>query len=191
MDMLQRRLPRRPPNAHLGTFRVMLTVLLAAVPLAAVVGADSVRSATTAQACNYRLRGGLPDASCTPGVRNPDVTPRRINKTICVKGWTKTIRPASSVTNRMKLVSMQEYGAKGERSAYEYDHLISLQLGGHPSDPRNLWPEPYDVKGDNNDLDARDKDVVETRLKRLVCSGNMKLRDAQRLIATDWRQGRP
>ncbi len=90
----------------------------------------------------------------------------------------------------MKRDSMAEYGAKGKPGAYEYDHLISLQLGGDPSDPRNLWPEPYDVRGDNDDLDARDKDVVETKLKRLVCAGQMKLREAQRIIATDWRQGR-
>jgi hypothetical protein len=189
--MLQRRVPRRPRNAHLGTIRVMLTALLAAVALAAIVGADSVRSATKAQVCDYRLRGGLPDPDCTPGLRNPDVTPRRINKTICVVGWTKTIRPPSSVTYPMKRESMREYGAKGEPSDYEYDHLISLQLGGHPSDPRNLWPEPYNVRGDNNDLAARNKDVVETRLKKLVCNGLMRVRTAQRIIARDWRQGRP
>jgi hypothetical protein len=47
---------------------------------------------------------------------------------MCVEGWTDTIRPDSSVINRMKRDSMAEYGAKGKPSAYEYDHLISLQL---------------------------------------------------------------
>ena len=28
-------------------------------------------------------------------------------------------------------------------SDYQEDHLISLELGGNPTDPRNLWPEPY------------------------------------------------
>lgn len=172
-------------------FPATLATLLIVGALFGGAGHDSARSAPTAQTCHYRLRGALPDRDCTPGVRNPDVTPRRINKTMCVKGWTDTIRPNSPVIKRMKRDSMAEYGARGKPSAYEYDHLISLQLGGHPSDPRNLWPEPYDVKGDKNDLDARDKDVVETRLKRLVCAGNMKLREAQRIIATDWRKGRP
>jgi len=63
---------------------------------------------------------------------------------------------------------------------YEEDHLISLQLGGNPTDPRNLWPEPY--VGAN----ARKKDVVETGLKRLVCAGKMSLVDAQKAISTDW-----
>jgi hypothetical protein len=61
-------------------------------------------------------------------------------------------------------------------SAYEEDHLISLQLGGDPKDPKNLFPQPY--AGNN----ARKKDVVETALKRLVCSGNIKLKDAQKAI---------
>src|SRR5216683_2609243 len=26
---------------------------------------------------------------------------------------------------------------------YEEDHLVSLELGGHPRDPRNLWPERW------------------------------------------------
>ncbi len=168
--------------------RSSVAAVLTASAVAGVAGHDSARSAASAQTCHYRLQGALPDPNCTPGATNPDVTPRRINKTICVKGWTDTIRPDS--LDRMKRDSMAEYGAKGKPGAYEYDHLISLQLGGHPSDPHNLWPEPYDVKGDNNDLDARDKDVVETRLKRLVCAGQMKLREAQRIIATDWRQGR-
>jgi len=167
--------------------RTSVAAVLTASALAGIAGHDSARSAASGQTCHYRLQGALPDPNSTPGFRNPDVTPRKINKTICVKGWTDTIRPD---LDRMKRVSMVEYGAKGKPGAYEYDHLISLQLGGDPSDTRNLWPEPYDVKGDNDDLDARDKDVVETRLKRLVCAGQMKLREAQRIIATDWRQGR-
>jgi hypothetical protein len=167
--------------------RSYVAAALVASALVGVAGHDSVRSAANAQTCHYRLRGALPDPNCTPGARNPDVTPRKINKTICVKGWTDTIRPDLERATRD---SMIEYRAKGKPGAYEYDHLISLQLGGDPSDPRNLWPEPYDVKGDNDDLDARDKDAVETRLKRLVCAGRIKLREAQRIIATDWRRGR-
>jgi len=55
-----------------------------------------------------------------------------------------------------------------------------LQLGGNPTDPKNLWPEPYAGNG------ARKKDVIETKLKKLVCSGDVKLADAQKAIATNW-----
>ena len=46
---------------------------------------------------------GLPDPICTPGVVNPKVTQDNIQKTICVSGYTKTIRPPVSYTNKLKL----------------------------------------------------------------------------------------
>ena len=112
------------------------------------------------------------DAVRTPGVLNPDVTQATINATICVHGWTKTIRPPTSYTNELKQKQMREYGVGGSMSEYQEDHLISLELGGHPTDPRNLWPQPYprasDVDGMENDLNDR------------VCSGELTLAEAQR-----------
>ena len=124
----------------------------------------------------------LPDHKRTPGATNPDVTQENIHQTICVSGWTRTIRPPASYTNKLKKQQLAEYHYKDKRLAdYEEDHLISLQLGGHPSDPKNLWPEPYHIK-----CGARVKDVVENKLKRMVCDGKLSLEEAQRAIATDW-----
>ena len=67
---------------------------------------------------------------------------------------------------------MQEYGVGGDPSGYQEDHLISLELGGHPSDPRNLWPQPYPR--------ASDVDTIENELNDKVCSGELSLDDAQR-----------
>src|SRR5438094_8975205 len=77
----------------------------------------------------------------TPGALNPDVTPATIRQTICSRGWTATIRPASSLTSALKLEQMRQYGFAGGPADYEEDHFISLELGGAPSDPTNLWPE--------------------------------------------------
>ncbi len=124
----------------------------------------------------------LPDRNRTPGVANPDVTQQNIKQTICVSGWTDTVRPPTSYTNPLKVQQIKEYRYKDRNPAnYEEDHLISLQLGGHPRDPKNLWPQPY-----NQPCGARIKDVVESRLKRLVCDGKMSLADAQKAIATNW-----
>ncbi len=126
--------------------------------------------------------GVLPDADRTPGRINPDVTQQNIKRTICRPGWTATIRPPASYTNALKKRQIDEYGYRDKKPAsYEEDHLISLQLGGHPRDPRNLWPEPYNIT-----CGARVKDVVETKLKILVCAGRMTLSKAQELIATNW-----
>jgi len=124
---------------------------------------------------------GLPDPIRTPGVINPNVTQANIGETICKKGWTKTIRPSAYYTNKLKKKQMAELSLKGNPSDYEEDHLISLELGGHPTDPKNLWPELWD-----GPWGARKKDVIETYLKRQVCAGNISLVDAQIWIATDW-----
>jgi hypothetical protein len=111
------------------------------------------------------------DLARTPGVLNPDVTQTNIASTICVRGWTKTIRPPTSYTNELKLKQMREYGVGGSRSDYQEDHLISLELGGHPTDPRNLWPEPYPR--------ASEVDAIENDLNAKVCSGELSLEEAQ------------
>ena len=107
----------------------------------------------------------------TPGVLNPGVTQATIGATICVRGWTRTVRPPVEYTNALKARQMRAYGETGPLSAYQEDHLISLELGGHPTDPRNLWPEPYPR--------ASAVDRIENDLNAQVCDGALSLRDAQ------------
>jgi len=127
--------------------------------------------------------GDLPDSKLTPGVANPNVTQANINQTICVSGWTKTIRPTAGYTTHLKLKQMAAQNLPGKASDYEEDHLISLELGGHPTSPQNLWPELwYTPSG----WGAHKKDVIETYLKNQVCKGKIDLIDAQNWIATDW-----
>jgi hypothetical protein len=107
----------------------------------------------------------------TPGVLNPDVTQATIGFTICVTGWTRTIRPSTEYTNALKRKQMRAYRETGTESDYQEDHLISLELGGHPTDPRNLWPEPYPR--------ASQVDMIENDLNRQVCDGSLTLAEAQ------------
>jgi len=130
------------------------------------------------------LSAALPDGTVTPGAVNPAVTQSNIHRTICVSGYTSTIRPPSSYTTSLKIKQLNSgYAVNNDFSTsdYEEDHLISLELGGAPSDPRNLWPEPY-AGGDG----ARTKDQLENKLHDLVCSGDITLRTAQRAIAVNW-----
>ena len=90
----------------------------------------------------------LPNPARTPGATNPSVTQATTGRTICVTGWTSTVRPPSSVTTALKraqLASGYTYQGDTSTSAYEQDHLISLELGGAPSAEANLWPEPYNA----------------------------------------------
>jgi hypothetical protein len=133
------------------------------------------------------LDGGavvLPDRAWTPGAANPQVTQANIHATICRTGFTSTIRPSSSYTTKLKEQQLASgYAFRGDTSTsdYEEDHLISLELGGAPADPHNLWPEPYDATDG-----ARVKDRIENKLHDLVCSGSLTLAAAQQAIATNW-----
>lgn len=125
--------------------------------------------------------GGLPDPACTPGALNPDVTQATIGSTICVSGYTARVRPPTSYTSPLEVQLLAAYGQPNAPADYELDHLISLELGGDPRDPANLWPQAY--AGQPN---ARQKDRVETNLRTRVCRGELTLSAAQRMIATDW-----
>lgn len=124
------------------------------------------------------LRGPLPDPHCTPGAINPAVSASDITTTICRRGWTTTVRPPESYTERLKVRQMLSYGETGARWHYEEDHLVPLELGGAPNDPRNLWPEPGAA--------PNPKDYVEDAARAAVCEGRMELAVARRAIATNW-----
>jgi hypothetical protein len=128
--------------------------------------------------------GGLPDPTCTPGALNPDVTPSTIDTTICVGGYSGSIRPSSSYTNKLKAKQMIAYGRDGSLADYEEDHMINLSLGGSPTSVKNLWPQAR--KGEAGTT-AGDKDAVEFKLYRAVCNGKAGLREAQRALLKDWK----
>ena len=124
----------------------------------------------------HRAPAVLADPARTPGVLNPDVTQANVNQTICVTGWTRTVRPPVEYTNALKVKQMRAYHEPGSPSDYQEDHLISLELGGNPTDPRNLWPEPYPR--------ASQVDQIENDLNAKVCSGALTLADAQQQEST-------
>lgn len=197
-------LPRGIARAHLRTRA--LTAALAVAVLAssiAMAGARSTRTASNglvystasahavqpqppAGSCHARHPGlySEPDPRCTPGALNPAVTQATIGSTICRRGWTSTVRPPEAITAPEKRASMKAYGDTKSRSAYEYDHHVSLELGGAVNDPRNLWPEPDYPKRSGFYLNP--KDELEQALNRLVCHEKLQLGEAQHLIASDW-----
>ncbi len=136
--------------------------------LAAAVAATALpRCSGGAKRTVVRASWGL-----TPGVLNPAVTQATIRSTVCRGGWTRTVRPPVSYTNALKLRQLRGYGLRGPPSAFQEDHLISLELGGNPTDPRNLWPEPYPR--------AAAVDQLENELNHRVCAGSRSLAAAQR-----------
>ena len=141
----------------------------------------------TPGSCHYRSAANgqtLPDPACTPGAISPKVTLQTLDTTICRNGYSKSIRPPHAITEAEKKANAAAYSYTGPLSEVEYDHLIPLELGGDPDDPANLWVEPNDRPGATTT--ANGKDVLENRLRQLVCAGSLPLIVAQRAIATDW-----
>jgi len=186
--------------------------IVARLVLALVVGWPAAALAQpaadeSAQAMDARLAAAAvshvgpsylyPDNTPTPGVVNPAITQAAIHATICSPAWsTKTIRPPVAYTAALKRQQLISSHATDQTPAhYEEDHFISLELGGHPRDPRNLWPErwgtpahPLTARGPfpAHLVGAKSKDAVENALHREVCAGTLTLRQAQWIIATDW-----
>lgn len=111
---------------------------------------------------------------------NPAVTQATVDETICVKGWTKSVRPPVSYTNSVKRELMERDGLPLELMAdFVLDHRIPLALGGAPADWRNLILQDHD--------DSEAKDRVEVCLARAVCAEMIDLDVARRAIWTDWK----
>jgi hypothetical protein len=128
---------------------------------------DVVQSQPAPGSC-HAIGTGLysrPDPICTPGALNPAVTQAMIDRTICVEGWTATVRPPESITEQEKAASMAAYGDTHPLHYYEYDHFVPLELGGATNDRRNLWPEPG--------ASPNPKDTVENELRQKVCGGQI------------------
>jgi hypothetical protein len=136
-----------------------------------------------AGSCHYRREGAdvLPDPKCTPGGVDAAVSSSTAARTICVSGYTAKVRPPTSYTDPLKRRLMAAYGVRGSPSGYELDHLVSLELGGAPADPANLWPEPYAGAGG-----ARVKDRAENATRREACAHPSELGALQAAIARDW-----
>lgn len=132
----------------------------------------------------FNLEEARPNPRITPGALNPAVDQADIDDTICARGYSKSIRPPEEYTERLKHRGIRQYQYSDQRLRdYEEDHLVSLELGGSPTNPRNLWPEPHHVIGG---WGSYAKDQLENKLHTLVCRGRVPLAQAQRDIASDW-----
>lgn len=124
----------------------------------------------------------LPNQEVAPGALNLAVTQANLRGTVCIAGWTKTIRPSSSYVRRLEAEQMRTLGLPGSPKDYHLDHRVPLCAGGHPTDPRNLWPQPLEAEW----RDA-DKNQLEASVCRQLCRGDITLQEAQAIfLAPDW-----
>lgn len=135
-----------------------------------------------AAALLYTVAGGafagdLPNHKRTPGAADPRLT----QQVLCARGFTtKSIRDVSAALKKKVYASYALTPGK-KPCRCEVDHLISLEIGGDNS-IKNLWPQSYLTKPYN----AYVKDRLENQLHKLVCTGSISLKEAQKEISTDW-----
>ncbi len=60
------------------------------------------------------------------------------------------------------------------------DHLVPVSLGGS-NRVENLWPQPL-----SGEWSYLQKNRLEKRLQKMVCGGEVELKEAQEAIAKDW-----
>jgi len=109
---------------------------------------------------------------------NPAVTQGTVAQTICVRGWTATIRPPASYTERLKRQQIASEHLPGRLGDYEEDHRMPLELGGAPSDSTNLSPE--------SPASPNPKDHDESALREEVCAGRITLDTARQQLVAKW-----
>lgn len=153
--------------------RVLIAFLAALLVSSCATTPGSDQNVTTEEHAHAEPAGAL----------NADVSQTSIQQTICVPGWTASVRPSTSYTNGVKLKLMREQGvAPSVAFRYELDHYVPLALGSHPRDPRNLWLQPW-----VGEWGARTKDRLEVKMKTLVCSDRLTLESAQEAVRVNWR----
>lgn len=174
---------RRLSNPIVRPLTVLVVVLVSAcasvqppasreVPEAAVVQ-PAERSAPAAHRSPFKE---------PPGVFLAEVTQANVDKTICVSGWTATVRPSTSFTQGLKSLMLQRAGLPtGDAIKYELDHFVPLAVGGHPRSEDNLWLQRWDGA-----WSARVKDHLERRLQVMVCAGQITLHTARIAVQHDW-----
>jgi len=98
-----------------------------------------------------------------------------------VPGYSRTVRPPSWYTSKLKHRQLAAEAIFGRMRDFEEDHLVPISVGGNPRDERNLWPEPR-----FGFWNAEKKDKLEDVMHRRVCDGSISLGAAQDAFRRNW-----
>lgn len=124
-----------------------------------------------------------PASTAAAYVRHPitSVTPGNVITRdagdVCMRGWAGAHRDALTVKEKRYVLTL--YGLPEGTPVSEWDHLVSLELGGG-NGMENIWPMTDHAQ------DQR-KDRLENRLHADVCAARISLPTAQREIREFWR----
>lgn len=123
-----------------------------------------------------------------PGAVNPLVRQDNLRQTVCGGfviqngqrvNWTKTQRPSRYWSSARKAELLHRaHLPLSASSLFQGDHRVPLEVGGSPTDPKNLWLQPIN--------EAHAKDAMEDKARRQLCRGEITLREAQAIFLGEW-----
>lgn len=144
-------------------------------PVSVASAPQSPTAGTSTPVTLFRIVNGveLPNPELTPGQANRGTTSAQV----CGRGL-PTARHPSYGTRKAVLVS---YGLTTEKSHdYIVERLIPTSLGG-TTNQKNLWPVRR-----TGTANVTQKQALDARLLAQVCSGQLTLANAQRLLRRSW-----
>jgi hypothetical protein len=113
---------------------------------------------------------------------NPAVTQETIQQTICVKGWTDTVRPPFYITQVIKKRLLIAQGMTWDRHGdFELDHVVPLCAGGELGDLEHTSNFQLQIN-----KEAKRKERLERKIGCLICTGQVTLADG-RAAFEDWQ----
>lgn len=153
----------KPRNSDMGGFKV-----------------EKVQSIVSKQKCTSI--DGLPDPKCNEPIENKNLTLAQV----CSPTFkTNSIRPSTSYTNKLKIQGMIDYGYPLNSSLVEEDHLGAITDKFDPKDPKNLWPQFWDLNVNGFNAGAHTKDKLEVKIHKLLCNKTISFNEAQ-VCFSDW-----
>jgi hypothetical protein len=115
-----------------------------------------------------------------PGQSYHAVTQATLNQTVCVKGWTATVRPPSSYTSALKRWLLKDRQLPGTVSSYQLDHMESASSSvALPYSTQNLFMQPI--------AQAHVDDAKENAWHVDLCAGRLTLKQA-RQAELSWKR---
>jgi hypothetical protein len=128
--------------------------------------------------CLWSLVFAQETASFKPNPRlTPGATLELTEKELCERHFESSER---TIPIALKSQVVDRYAINLDAGGYNVDHLIPVGLGGSNS-VKNLWPQPL-----AGEWSYFKKNQLEARLRKIVCKGELDLKQAQQEIATDW-----
>jgi hypothetical protein len=146
----------------------------------AAVESTSTSTTPAAVALPPPVPVALPDpAASRAPVSGSVASPAPTVAQLCTGSYVKKTTPSASVTDPIKAAQVARAASSDkDPSHYVEDQLVPIELGGAPTDVRNVWPQPTAL--------AELKDREERRLRGDVCAGRTTLAAAQAQILAEW-----